>query len=444
MRFTRKSVTAIIIIAMFVSGGTGSFAYCEKDPGLEYIRASEKFVRQLPPSAFNIDCFKGLYYSDKGDIDKMTVNGKQFAQKTTNLCLSFIDFNATGIKTSCTMDSTNKIIKFNASMDIGDKEQYAEAVSEAEKIAADIRSKDLSDRKMVETVNQYLIDHVSYPKVVNEKNKSLWSAYGALIKGEAVCQGYVMAFNLIMKKLSIPVLNIYGSADGGRHVWNTVLVDGKWLYVDVTFNDPVISGRKPGNAEMERLSKRYLLLDEKEFYAMNVHKRDPDLNEDIARDTFYRNRTENQANLLRSSGLFLGDKAGFRLNDRLTRAEMAVMLTRITGGITYIQSNPSYYIKTCKDAFRDVPEWAMPYVGYCYDKGLVVGMGDSVYGSSGMAKKLDYCTVLLRAKGIMTDYTYDTSDKKAVEQGYLTFARAAFSDLTRGDVAAMTCAFYGL
>lgn len=41
---------------------------------------------------------------------------------------------------------------------------------------------------MIEADNQYPVDHVSYPDTADEKNISLLSAYGALIKGVAVCQ----------------------------------------------------------------------------------------------------------------------------------------------------------------------------------------------------------------------------------------------------------------
>ncbi|QHI71425.1 S-layer homology domain-containing protein [Aminipila terrae] len=84
-----------------------------------------------------------------------------------------------------------------------------------------------------------------------------------------------------------------------------------------------------------------------------------------------------------------------------------------------------------------MPEWARQYVGYCYDKGLVKGISNGLYGSNKKANKLDFCTVMLRATGITQGYEYKTSDVKAVELGYINEGRTAFADLNRADVVHM-------
>lgn len=161
-------------------------------------------------------------------------------------------------------------------------------------------------------------------------------------------------------------------------------------------------------------------------------------------DLFYRNKVDHLAEILKEEGVFLGDDRGFRLDDSLTRAEMAVMLTRLYGGIDEAEGNPEYYSRLCKAAFTDVPDWATPYVGYCYENKLITGIGKGLYGSSRLASKLDYSTVLLRAAGIHQGYTYQTSDAEAVKQGLLSKTRAAFSNLTRGDVVFMTYNFLAI
>ena len=35
---------------------------------------------------------------------------------------------------------------------------------------------------------------------------------------------------------------ITGFSEGGGHAWNLVKVNGKWLHVDVTFDDPIVNG----------------------------------------------------------------------------------------------------------------------------------------------------------------------------------------------------------
>lgn len=78
-----------------------------------------------------------------------------------------------------------------------------------------------------------------------------YSAYGALVNGKAVCQGYAQALKLLFSSAGIPSLYVSGTADGGPHAWNMARVGGHWYYVDATFDDPVLLGpdgrEEPGN-----------------------------------------------------------------------------------------------------------------------------------------------------------------------------------------------------
>ena len=72
----------------------------------------------------------------------------------------------------------------------------------------------------------------------NEQN-----AYGALVEGKAVCEGYTRAFQLLCDRLSVPCWVIQGQAEGfdgegnTNHIWNCVMLDGDWYQVDVTWDD---------------------------------------------------------------------------------------------------------------------------------------------------------------------------------------------------------------
>lgn len=106
--------------------------------------------------------------------------------------------------------------------------------------------KGMSTRQKVKAVHDWLIKNVKYdyynylrgtvPRVSH-------MAKGALLRGIAVCDGYSEAFQKIMKELGIPCKVIIGEAQGGGHAWNKVKVGGKWRYVDVTFDDPVVNGQ---------------------------------------------------------------------------------------------------------------------------------------------------------------------------------------------------------
>jgi len=59
------------------------------------------------------------------------------------------------------------------------------------------------------------------------------------VHGQAVCQGYALAFKLCMDILGIESKVILGMTPEGKHAWNAVKLDGEWYYIDVTWDDPV-------------------------------------------------------------------------------------------------------------------------------------------------------------------------------------------------------------
>jgi transglutaminase/protease-like cytokinesis protein 3 len=69
--------------------------------------------------------------------------------------------------------------------------------------------------------------------------------YGLLFRKKAICRGYTVTFQLFMDMIGIECITVEGtSRDGGEpHAWNMVRLDGEWYCVDVTWDDPVGSGR---------------------------------------------------------------------------------------------------------------------------------------------------------------------------------------------------------
>lgn len=79
-----------------------------------------------------------------------------------------------------------------------------------------------------------------------------WQCLSALAGKDAphgpVCEGYAKAFKVLCDRLDIPCTLVEGDARSskteiaGPHMWNYVQVDGGWYAVDVTWNDPLVSG----------------------------------------------------------------------------------------------------------------------------------------------------------------------------------------------------------
>ena len=71
-------------------------------------------------------------------------------------------------------------------------------------------------------------------------NSDSYNAYGALVDGKAVCQGYSMAYIWMLKELGIDSTYVTGTlSDGVSHGWVRVTLDGKDYYIDATWDDPV-------------------------------------------------------------------------------------------------------------------------------------------------------------------------------------------------------------
>ena len=71
-------------------------------------------------------------------------------------------------------------------------------------------------------------------------DQSQWqafTAYGALIGGSAVCEGYSRAMLLLAGYAGLPSVLIRGVSDGVAHMWNGIRIDGNWYHLDVTWCD---------------------------------------------------------------------------------------------------------------------------------------------------------------------------------------------------------------
>ena len=81
-------------------------------------------------------------------------------------------------------------------------------------------------------------DHIINNTVYDEANKEKSSdAYELLSTGKSICGGYSDTMSIYLTRLGIQ--NYKVSSD--NHVWNLIKVDGKWLHLDSTWDDPVAS-----------------------------------------------------------------------------------------------------------------------------------------------------------------------------------------------------------
>ena len=120
-------------------------------------------------------------------------------------------------------------------------------------------------------VNNYITKTTTY-KEYEDGVKLPYShdAYGCLVNGECVCEGYATAFHMIMKELGIDDTYVQSY----NHIWNKVYLNGEYKIIDATNNGS-------GN--------RYLLAD---IHDANVH---PNGSLDLSRYIYVLNNTLSMA-----------------------------------------------------------------------------------------------------------------------------------------------------
>ena len=64
-----------------------------------------------------------------------------------------------------------------------------------------------------------------------------FTAYGALVGGEAVCEGYAKSMQVLLTRVGVQCSMIRGDAGGVAHMWNVVELGGEWYHVDPTWDD---------------------------------------------------------------------------------------------------------------------------------------------------------------------------------------------------------------
>lgn len=89
-----------------------------------------------------------------------------------------------------------------------------------------------NDFATVNAINDYICDRVEYDYTYVHH-----SPESALLEGTGVCSSYSRAFKLIADACGLQCRRVTGTAGGGGHAWNVVMMDGQWYQMDLTWND---------------------------------------------------------------------------------------------------------------------------------------------------------------------------------------------------------------
>lgn len=83
-------------------------------------------------------------------------------------------------------------------------------------------------------LHDVLVNKVTYTSSKLEEQ----NGYTTLVEGKGVCAGYAFALQYLLMRAGIQSYYVVGYARE-NHAWNLAKIDGKWYYVDATWDDPL-------------------------------------------------------------------------------------------------------------------------------------------------------------------------------------------------------------
>lgn len=113
----------------------------------------------------------------------------------------------------------------------------------------------MSEYEREKYVHDYICNICEYDNeaakthATSERIEEAYMIYGALVLGKAVCEGYARTLQLLLTGIGVDCVGVTGlgydsNGDNELHMWNAVVIDGDWYYVDPTWDDQLYDYRR--------------------------------------------------------------------------------------------------------------------------------------------------------------------------------------------------------
>lgn len=201
------------VIYTFLNSGEESFTfYCSKDyknctSDLQSISQNQILLSVINNMVSPYNSYQKLYFTTN-TYGKVTIKiDKLYSNDDIDLVNKKID------------EIESKIINDNMSLDNKIKVYHDYLVNTV-----------MYDEERAAQIEKGLDDNFKY---------NSHKATGPLLEGMALCSGYSDAMKLFLDRLGVPNYKVSNK----NHIWNLVYLDGKWLHLDLTWDDPVTSDK---------------------------------------------------------------------------------------------------------------------------------------------------------------------------------------------------------
>jgi hypothetical protein len=131
------------------------------------------------------------------------------------------------------------VIEFTYHTDASQEEYVSKRSSE---ILSSLGIDQMTSYDKIRAIYKYVAEAAVYAHNVTEdqtKGSPVFSAYGVLKNGSAVCQGYAQLLYRLLTDAGISCRMIGGTSGKSDHVWNIAEVGGKYYLLDVTWDSQI-------------------------------------------------------------------------------------------------------------------------------------------------------------------------------------------------------------
>lgn len=136
-------------------------------------------------------------------------------------------------------NDSDTIIEFYSVLSPEDCKTYIKTLNERlDSILSEIDD-GMTEYQRERLIHDKVLNNCVYKTGISSANDGwqYFSVYGALVEGEAVCEGYAKSMQVLLTRAGIPCSTVRGDADGIAHMWNVVQLGGEWYHLDPTWDD---------------------------------------------------------------------------------------------------------------------------------------------------------------------------------------------------------------
>lgn len=226
---TKKLCSALIVSLLFVSNTALSFADV-KDTKLERLRElSNEFRTNINNTeVFDTNAGNKWQMNIEADLVKDSKDAKKFLQGVYSVVPFFNSMTIRSLSGNYTINLQN----------LSSYESQT-VVNVAKQWISEIVTDDMTDVEKLKAIHDKIIDETIYDASSGDEAHSP----GAVaFDNKAVCDGYSRMFTIMATLVEIPVVQV--TSNIMNHAFNLVYVNGEWLLVDATYDDPITSNGK--------------------------------------------------------------------------------------------------------------------------------------------------------------------------------------------------------